>query len=385
MRDMEGMLGLVLSGGGARGAYEAGVLRFVYGALAERAGKPMAPEVICGTSIGALNGAWVGALGSQGANNLSYFWQTLAPEHVYRFSARDLWATPGKLLRRRTAISEGAALFDPAPLYEHVQQALPWDALHGRIDRGELRSFVVSVTDIATGRCIQFVDGGDHHRTTATMLMRPTRIGPAHVLASAAIPFVFPSVHIDDRYYVDGSLRQNTPLSPAIRLGVDRALVIGVKWRRTGDGVPAGPPIAPTPTFLAGKALNALMLDPVEDDLRRVDRMTELLEWAEGAYPGFQARMAAEHHPYRPIHSVLLHPSEDIGRIAAAAFPKCQADIPSATRILLRTIAAGENAEESDLMSYLLFHRAFTGELEALGYADAEKREEALATLIWGP
>lgn len=375
------MLGIVLSGGGARGAYEAGVLRYIYEEIAPRLSVPLPLDLVAGTSIGALNGAWVAALGAEGARHIASYWRALTPDAVYHFRAVDLLRAPEKFVRRASPVDRGVALFEPGPLYTYVRDAMPWSELHARIDRGELKALVVTVTDVANGRTIQFVDGPCEPRETGTMVMRPTRIGPDHCLASAAIPFIFPPVRVDGRYYVDGSLRQNTPLAPAIQLGVERVLVIGVKRARIQDAQSVDP-VAPSPAFLAGKALNALMLDPVEEDIRRVDRVTDLLAWSEQAYPGYLARLRAEFRAYRPIQSLHLRPSEDIGRLAAELFPACEPELPWATRMLLRGVAASESPEEADLMSYLLFHHRFTGALEDLGHRDAATACESLAALF---
>ena len=377
------MLGLVLSGGGARGAYEAGVLRYVYDELAPRLSVPLNFDVVSGTSIGALNGAWIAALGGEGARHLSEFWRAITPDAVYHFRAVDLLRTPEKFLRRAGPIEKGAALFEPGPLYAYVHNLIPWSTLHERIDTGALNAFVVTVTDVVNGRTVHFADGNHPFHQSPSMVLRPTRIGPDHCLGSAAIPFIFPPVRVEGRFCVDGALRQNTPLAPAIHVGVDRVLVVGVKRLGSYDGRDTDG-VAPSPAFLAGKALNALMLDPVEEDIRRVDRLTELLGWSERAFPGYLDRMRAEFRAYRPIASCHLRPSEDIGRLAASLFPLCEPELPWATRMLLRGIAASENAEEADLMSYLLFHHRFTGALEELGFRDAAHDAESLAALFEG-
>lgn len=374
------MLGFVLSGGGARGAYEAGVLRYVLTTLSPQLDRPVRPDVICGTSIGAITGAWVAAHGVEGAQTVSDFWSRMTPDDVYRFRVSDLVRVPDKFLRRAAPVERGVSLFDPEPLYALVR-GLRWDDLHARIDRRELKAFSIGMTDVANGRSVHLVDGIPGERETPTMSLRARRIHADHCLASAAIPFVFPAVKVDGRYYVDGALRQNTPLAPAIRLGVSRALVVGVKRLRAEDarGIEA---VAPTPAFLAGKALNALLLDPVEEDIRRVGRISELLEWSESAYPGYLDRLAREFRAYRPIQTVHIRPSEDLGRVAAELFPGCEGDLPWATRMLLRGVAAGENADEADLVSYLLFHHHYTGALEDLGFRDAAHASEGLARLF---
>ncbi len=371
------MRGFVLSGGGARGAYEAGVLRYVLDDLPRRFGFPTAPHVITGTSIGAITGAWVGATGAQGIRTLSHIWQTLTVDRVYTLNARDLLRVPELMF----GYGPRAGLLDPSPLREFVEQALPWDAFRARIDSGGLRAFVCAATDVASGYCTLWVDGQPLGQSHPTTVVRATHVGPEHVLASAAIPLIFPPVSAEGRWYADGALRQNTPLSPAVALGVTRALVVGVKKNRVPEAGTTDAP-APTPGFLAGKALNALMLDPVEEDLRRLRSMNELLAWGSRAYPDFESRLRAEHRPYRQVRVVHVCPSEDLGRMAAVLYRDADERLPWATRMLLRTIGAQESDGEADLLSYLLFDHAFTGALERLGWEDARRREDELVELF---
>ncbi len=373
------MKGYILSGGGARGAYEAGALRFVLHDLPRRTGVDPTPDVISGTSIGALNGAWVGACGADGVHDLSAMWRDLTVERVYQLTARDLLRIPERMLGRAGRVG----LFDPAPLEALVRTAPPWAALYERIDRGDLKAFICAATDVASGFCTLFVDGAPFHHEHPTTRVVRGRIGPEHCLASAAIPLAFPPVQVEGRWYADGALRQNTPLSPALAMGVERALVIGVKRTRSPeDLVPATEAHDPTPAFIAGKALNALMLDPIEEDLRRLGSLNRLMAWGQAAYPDFLARMAREHRPYRPVQTVHLRPSEDIGRMAATLYRAHSARLPWATRMLLRNIASQESGAEADLLSFLYFDRSFTAEIEALGWEDAARREDELAALF---
>ncbi len=375
------MLGLILAGGGARGAYEAGVLRFVFGDLPNITGKNPFPKVISGTSVGALTSTWLASKGPSGIFGLSDIWRNLEPHHIYNFDPRDLASLPSRMLGRNTPMAQASALLDPTPLREMLTKRIPWDALYARIGRGDLDALVIAATDVASGRATLFTDGVRSPRPRPTTVVHRTRITPDHCLASAAIPFVFPPVSVEGRYFVDGSLRQNTPLSPAISLGVTRALVVGVKKIRSEEAS-VSTSMAPSLSFLAGKALNSLMLDPVEEDLRQLRAINGFLEWGQKAYPDFLDRMRQEHRPFRIVKTVFIRPSDDIGRIAADAIRHHADRLPWPTRMLLRAMSGGDNSTEADLMSYLYFDSAFTAEIEQLGYEDARRMETEIATLL---
>lgn len=376
------MLGLVLAGGGARGAYEAGVLEYVCGPLARRIGRPFRPQLVSGTSVGALTATWVAAEDSGGAA-IAAVYRNLEPDQVYHLNAWDLLSIPHKLFGRHAISDDSGALLDPAPIRAMVHERIPWSKLYDRIDRREIHALIVAATDVADGYCAQFVDGVTVEHETPMSRMTSTRIGPEHLLGSAAIPFIFPPVTIDGRNYLDGGLRQNTPLQPVIHLGATRALVLSLQEPSTRPWAPQRT-AAPTPIGLMGKALDALTLDPIEEDIRRTQRVTELLRWGERSYPGFLAKVAAEMHGYHPVDVVHIRPSIDLGRLASELYPRCAPHLPQATRRLLSTIASAEDPGDADLMSYLLFHHIFTAELVDLGGRDAAAQEDALATL-WDP
>ena len=385
---------LVLAGGGARGAYEAGALRFILTELSPNLPAPVRFRIICGTSAGALNGAYVAGSGdhAETARALSSIWQSMEISQVFNFTALDMLRSPSRLWQRPAANeAERSALLDAAPLHALVKRMFPTEGLRRRLSSGELLALAVSATEVATGRNLIFLQRhrpGPHEDIPyAQMVMRESTLTPNHVLASAAIPFLFPPVEVDGRYFVDGALRQNTPLSPALRLGAEKVLVIGVKRSFVVEDAQtveeADRP--PSLTFLMGKALNALTLDPLERDLKAVERYNALFRWGVETYgPDFMEKLNAHLRPepgteYRAVRTALILPRANLGRLAAQAFRATPPKAPYASRLLLRFIAESEDQGEADTLSYLLFDRAYTAEVERLGFEDARDQAEELA------
>jgi NTE family protein len=218
------------------------------------------------------------------------------------------------------------------------------------------------------------------------------RIESPHVRASAAIPFLFPAVRIGDRYYVDGGLRMNTPLSPALRLRADRVLVVALKHPHEPEEATPGysEEVITQPAFVLGKVLNAMLLDQIEYELRQLDLVNAIIDQGSRVYgPAFLDRInpAPERQRgvgYRRVERVVVRPSEDVGRIAAAAYARAQtrASLGALPGLLTRLALRGGPRDEADLLSYLLFDRSFTGQLVELGRADARRCEDEIAGLL---
>jgi NTE family protein len=385
---MKPQLALVLAGGGARGAYEAGVLRFILGDLPKRIGHPVAADFICGSSVGAINGAAIGAWNgsAEGPKTLSKFWTSLACSDVYRFVALDLLRSPMRVLRGPS--SSDMAWVDARPLHALIRETFPWAKLRQSIDSGRLSALVLTATEISTGRCIQFIDGNIDPESLEihTGIRRAfIPVGPEHVLASCAIPFLFPPVEINGQPMVDGSLRQNTPLSPAIRLGADHVLVVGTRRPRSMMVAPEGSAAPSTPTIL-GKALNALLLDPVHQDLARVELINKILNFGTDEFGAdFIDRLNASlgdtlSRRLRPIDTLCIYPSEDLGRMASEIYDPSAIQATRGTRFMLSTVAG--DSGESDLLSYLLFDGSYTQQVEDLGYQDALARETEIISFL---
>jgi len=397
-----------MSGGGARGAYEAGVLSYLFEELPALLGRRIHFDIVTGTSVGAIHACWVGATQDDpdAGHRLTELWGSLSFEKVFPIRVTDTVRVPWRLLglggtsgwlpaREQKAPDRLPGLFDTTMLESIVLGQIPWDKLHRNLDEGRLYALAVAATEIATGRSVVFVDtpGGTVPQWAGNpfVIARSARIGPEHALASAAIPLIFPAVRVDQAYCYDGGLRLNTPLAPALRLGAERVLVIGLRYQRTvheEDRI-ARERVAnySSLTYLSGKALNSLLLDRVEHDVDRLRLFNAILERGVKAYgPEFLERInepivAMRNVPYRIVDNLFLRPSKDIGAIASECLGHRSRN-RSAREWLSRNLAryAGRGAVgEADLLSYLFFDRCYVDHLIELGRHDAGQASEQLA------
>jgi NTE family protein len=396
---------LVMSGGGARGAYEAGVLSWVLDQLPERLGRPVRFDIVTGTSVGAIHACFVAAtLGRPGAGKrLIDIWRSLEVGGVYRVHPGDVVGIPLRVLGLRgpgtrppePGIPERlSGLLDTLPLERLVTDSIPWDDLRRHVDGGAIEAVAVAATEIGSGKSVVWVDNREHAvRRWARdpfVVARPTQLGPQHALASAAIPFLFPAPRIDGAFFCDGGLRLNTPLAPALRLGADRLLIVGLRHVPTPEEEAA---LAASReanyssvTYLAGKVLNALLLDHVDYDVDRLRLVNAILDTGTQAYgPEFLRRINAvieelRGTPYRVVRNVYILPSQDLAVIAADCLERHRRPggfrawfSDAALRYAMHGIAA-----EADLLSYLYFDRCYAEHLVELGRADAAAHADEL-------
>jgi NTE family protein len=396
-------VGFVLSGGGSRGAYEAGIIHYLRTDLARRLGHHVPIDIVSGTSVGAINAAFLAATMDDPdaqAQVIVDGWRSLRLEDLISLKAKDL-------LRAMRLLAGGdppppgpgsfryGGLLDTTGLERFVIRVIPWRGIERNLRTRALHALSVSATHVGTGHTVVFLSSTEpvprEWSRDPFVRHRAARIGPRHVLASAAIPMLFPAVKIGEEYFTDGGLRQNTPMSPAIRLGADRLLLVSLRHVNHDP-----PPVQrerveayPKPLFLAGKALNALMLDHTEYDLMRMERINLILEAGLASFgPRFEEMMNHElvrlrGAPLRRIQAVHIRPSVDIGAIAAdfAAAGKARVH-GTLARKLVEKLAGGEARHESDLLSYLLFDGDYAAELIELGRQDAARKEDELAALF---
>jgi len=357
-------LALVLAGGGARAAYEVGVLS----AIAERAPGLEFP-IVTGVSAGAINAVYLAAHRGTLSVALAALrdqWSRLLVDRVYRIQpARLGWAlwrgVVGTLLGSRKAPAVVRGLLDSRPLREFLGARVDFGGIDAKIAVGRLRAVALSTTSYASGETVTFVHGPPDVPTWRRALRSAVRarLTLDHVLASAALPILFPAVRVGDAYYGDGSVRQTAPLAPAIHLGARAILAI---TQRSAPELAASPAPAPAhrdyPTLaeVIGLLLHAIFLDALEADAERIERINRTL-----------ARVPAGAAPegLRPVSILMLRPSRNLGALAAG----CGAKLPRAIRWLARGMG-GDRATAVDFMSYLLFDPAYTTALIELGYAD---------------
>lgn len=395
----------MLSGGGSRGAYEAGVLRYIRERLPRVLGHQVRFDVVSGTSVGAINASYLAATADRvevQAAGLCDAWRSLRIDQLISLHARDLLRAGALLLGREPAPPKPGAfryggVLETAGLERFVIQVVPWQGIRRNLRAGHIDSLAISATHVGTGHTVVFIESRDPMPVAWSkdpfVKHRAAAIGPRHALASAAIPMLFPAVKIGRSFYVDGGLRQNTPMSPAIRLGADRLLVITLRHvaSRADDLLDSEErEIAyPKPLFLAGKALNALLLDHTDYDLDRMHRLNAVLEAGKRAFgPRFVDVLSEElirlrGAPIRPIQAVQVRPSVDIGKLASEFVNLGKVTVHSRMgRRLIQRLARGEASHESDLLSYLLFDGNFASALIDIGYRDAAAQEDELAQIF---
>ncbi|HEY5658311.1 MAG TPA: patatin-like phospholipase family protein [Myxococcota bacterium] len=398
---------IVFSGGGARGAYEAGVVRYLIEELPRRLGHPIAFDIVCGTSVGAIHACFLAATADQGpgrGDRLVDFWRSLQIEKVFPFSTRDLIGLPRRLLGLRRMVETLRTgpppdrlfgLLDTRTLERLVVRAIPWRAIRDNVARNRVQAVCVAATEIATGRVVVFIESANPKlpgwTRDPTVVSSITSLHPNHALASAAIPVLFPAVRIGPTYYADGGLRLNTPLSPALRLGADRILVVALRpsTRRQHEKILAEHRVEDyaSPAFLYGKVLNALLLDHLDTDLARMEVMNEMIRDGQRAFGANfldrvnEVSLTERGQRFRAIDDLVIRPSADLGMLAAEVLQ----NLPGATqrsplfRLAMRNLEPGRRSAEADLMSYLLFDGEFVTPLTELGFRDARAREEDLA------
>jgi NTE family protein len=372
--------GLILPGGGARAAYQIGALRAVAQVLKRDVAQPF--PIICGTSAGAINAATLAINADnfrRGVARLIRLWRGIEVGSIYKadlgsVSTHGMQWLADVLVGARGPAS-AASMLDNTPLLDMLHRTLDFSRLALQIRAGHLRALSVNATSYSSGHAVTFYQGDASIPPWQRMRRRGQRavLSADHLLASSAIPFIFPAARVDDDFYADGSVRQLTPLSPALHLGARRILVIAVGQFGGQRAVqPASARHYPSFAQVAGHALASIFLDNVGADVERMQTFNRLLELIPEA-------TRRQHSEIVSVESLVLWPSRDLGAMATPYAER----LPRGVRYLLRGLGTSE-ATGGTLLSYLLFDPQYCRDLMALGYSDAIERRGEIEAFLQG-
>jgi NTE family protein len=369
--------GLVLTGGGARAAYQVGVVKAVRDILGSPKRNPF--PIVCGTSAGAINAVALAVFSAdftRAVGNLVDIWENMRCELVYRTDAASIlrrglsWLAAMTWISRRNPIS----LLDNAPLRELLASFLSFERIQANIDAGSIYAVSVTCSGYTSGQSVSFFQAGSgtggwerNQRIGAAV-----KLGLDYLLASSALPFIFPAVKLHREYFGDGSMRQIAPVSPALHLGADRVLVVGT-GRQSSDSARRRSNVYPSVAQIAGHALNSIFLDTLMVDIERMERINRTLS----LLPDEAGAHRLVH--LRPIRVLFISPSQPIERIAA----RFVHELPAMVRFVLRPTGAMSRSG-SNLASYLLFEEPFCRALVDLGYQDTVARETEVHAFFEG-
>ncbi len=374
---MNNKTALVLTGGGARAAYQVGVLLAVAKLSTNRRRNPF--PILCGTSAGAINATSIACLADnfgKAVSVLASFWRNMHAGQIYRADPLAIglsaahWLstlTFGWLLR-----NPPRSLLDNAPLRDLLSRHLDFPGIERSIARGALHALSVSASGYETGDNISFFQGHPSAQTWRRVQRIGVRsaIGVDHLLASSAIPFIFPATKIHREFFGDGSMRQLAPISPAIHLGAERVLIVGAGRKNEHQErrrIASHPSLAQ----IAGHALASIFLDSLAVDIERMQRINRTLA---AIPPELREQNGI---PLRPINALIISPSERLERIAAEHAKA----LPGAMKMALGGIG-GMNRRNGMLTSYLLFEAPYTRALIDLGYADTMARSTEVGDFL---
>jgi len=372
-----GKLAIVLTGGGARAAYQVGVLR----CLARRFPE-LRFDIVTGVSAGAINAVYLAA-SSRGlaaaADGLSRLWHDLEVEDVFR---TDAWSLGRMMLGWGARLVSGGArllpqmrgMVDTSPLQGLLSRELAPDGgeaagIADNLEGGRLQAVALTTLDYATGRTVTWVQGCDiENWERPNRGSAKCRITVDHVMASASLPLLFPAVRLGDAWHGDGGIRLSAPLSPALHLGARRVLALSTRYDRSrAEAAKPATRGYPPPAQILGHLMNAVFLDLLDQDVMRLERLNRVL---------FQVPAEAR-EGLAPVEVLVLRPSLDLGRLAA----DYEIRLPGLFRFLTRGLGTRQT-ESPDFLSLLMFQPEYLRRLIEIGEADAEARADEIAALV---
>ncbi|NVJ51543.1 MAG: patatin-like phospholipase family protein [Gammaproteobacteria bacterium] len=363
---------LVLSGGGARAAYQVGVLKAIAEILPFTTHQNPFP-IITGTSAGAINATVAAAYAQHfrlGMKRLENVWAEFHCEQIFKTDFWSLWKNTAHWFRFLIGGKQRGAigLLNNQPLGELLNRVIPYPLIHKAIAQGALDALCVTASSYTSGESISFFQAAANtdiwrrHRRRG----HPTQITTEHLLASSAIPMVFPATKVGQHFCGDGSMRFLSPLSPALHLGADKILVVGVDPVYAPPEALSHPEGYPTLAEIGGHVLDSVFIDSLDSDLERLHRINATLD-------KIPQKIRQKSFHLKSIDTLVIHPSQDLSLIAREHFKA----MPKALQFFLRRVGIDGHSGDS-VLSYLLFEKPFTRELIKLGYQDAQSKQEEI-------
>ena len=371
-------VGLILTGGGARAAYQVGVLQAIAAMLPKGSRNPF--PVICGTSAGAINAASLAGSARnfhEGVGGLALVWGNAHVSQVYRSDPIGVLGNSARwfasLLFGGLGKYSAVSLLDNSPFAQLLKHNVPLHAVQKNIRNGSLHALGITVWGYTSSQSVTFYQGaeGISPWKRSSRLGLASHIGIEHLVASSAIPFIFPAIKLNREYFGDGSMRQYAPISPALHLGAERVMVIGV--RKSGDTLPDRVKVEgyPPPAQIAGHVMGSIFLDNLDVDLERLQRMNNTIQLVP------KDRLHCTDSPLRRVESLLISPSRELNEMAE----QHAHSLPRTIRLFYRAVGA-MNRDGSALLSYLLFEKSFCRALIELGYQDTMPRSKEILQFL---
>ena len=410
MHKSDKSIALVLAGGGARGAYEAGVIKYILEEIPKISETQTFFNIFSGTSIGALNSCFLASHAdnpARAAKELVNYWQSITIDKIIHFGYKELFNLFNTLVGRSSTEIHShqkdtahaphppiAGIFDSAPLFEQMKQAIPWDHIQSCFENNSLKGLSLCATEVCTGKSTIFFQNNSQKKniygTDHSMEACFVKIKLEHAMASSAIPMIFPAVQVNGTCYTDGSLRQNTPIYPAMRLGADKMLVIAlsqdpeIEFCSARKGCRRNP--NPGMLFLMGKVLNVLITDALDYELKRVEMFNHIITSGEKIYGNDflnqinQLTRAYRNADYRVIETYMIRPSQSLHQAAVDCIRESPEEIhfSGIPGKVLSTLFHSSIFVDSELLSFLLFTPTYIRRLIDMGFQDASKHEENL-------
>jgi NTE family protein len=360
-------------------------------------------DVHCGSSVGAINTCYLAAtshdMRRQG-DEIRHLWETLRSENIYRRDASALGnflmqTTKGvvrNFFKKSLKTNHFRGFLDTSPFLPFIEKLMPWDMISKNVADGIIQAVSIVATNVFTGRMELFIEKNPGVEYTGEYIHHLLPIQPIHAKASAAIPLVFPSVLIDGIAYTDGGLRLNTPMSPAIQLGADSLLVIGLHhYARPGEKIPFHGTKGHDPALgqVLGRVMNSIFLDRIQYDMEQLERINRIIDWGEDLCgKDFLKDLNAMLHKkkikgdianrgLKRLHVLRIRPSEDIGEIFGHCFRHGREKMSAFEKFLVRFLDI-DSSSGVDFLSYISFLPEYIKKLLDLGFEDARKHHNEL-------